>query len=165
MPVAYGGKEILAHDAYWNDDLRNKNFNKFTKSLLTEIIPQVESDYRVKKGRDARAIAGLSMGGAESLLTGLNNLDTFSWIGSFSSGGVRENFDQEFPGLSAASNAQLHTLWVACGVDDPLSGINREINNWLGSKGITHTSIETPGKHTWMVWRRNLASFAPLLFR
>jgi enterochelin esterase-like enzyme len=165
MPVAYGGKEILARDAYWNDNVRNKNFNKFTKGLLTEIIPRVESNYRVKKDRDSRALAGLSMGGAESLLTGLNNLDEFSWIGSFSSGGVRENFDQEFPGLSAASNARLHLLWVACGMDDPLSGINREINNWLGSKGITHTSIETPGKHTWMVWRRNLASFAPLLFR
>lgn len=165
MPVAYGGKEILGHDAYWNDDLRNKNFNKFTKGLLTEIIPQVESNYRVKKDRDARAIAGLSMGGAESLLTGLNNLDEFSWVGSFSSGGIRESFDQEFPGLSAASNAQLHLLWVACGVDDPLSEINREIGNWLGAKGIRHISIETPGKHTWMVWRRNLASFAPLLFR
>ncbi|HTZ59490.1 MAG TPA: alpha/beta hydrolase-fold protein [Acidobacteriaceae bacterium] len=165
MPVAYGGKEILARDAYWNDDVRNKNFNKFTRGLLTEVIPQVERSYRVKRDRDSRALAGLSMGGAESLLTGLNNLDTFSWIGSFSSGGVRENFEQEFPGLSAASNAQLHLLWVACGVDDPLSDINRKINNWLASKDITHTSIETPGRHTWMVWRRNLADFAPLLFR
>ena len=167
MPVGYGGSDILTGggNAYWNDALRQKNFNKFTEALLAEVIPQVESDYRVKKDRNARAIVGLSMGGAESLLTGLNHLDEFSGVGSFSSGGIRENFDQEFPGLDASANTKLHLLWVACGTDDPLSGINRDINKWLSSKGIKHTDIETPGAHTWMVWRRNLASFAPLLFR
>jgi enterochelin esterase-like enzyme len=165
MPVAYGGTEILAKDAFWNDAIRYPNFNKFTESLLTEVIPRVEHDYHVKKGRDARAIAGLSMGGAESLLTGLNRLDEFAWVGSFSSGGLRANFDQEFPGLDASANAKLHLLWVACGVDDGLIGINRDFRKWLTAKGITHTDVETAGKHTWMVWRRNLANFAPLLFR
>jgi enterochelin esterase-like enzyme len=167
MPVAYGGSDILTggDKAYWNDTLRTNNFNRFAKSLLTEVIPQVESDYRVKKDRSARAIAGLSMGGAESLLIGLNHLDDFSWVGSFSSGGIRENFDQEFPGLNASVNPRLHLLWVACGTEDPLNGINLEINKWLTARGVRHTEIETPGEHTWMVWRRNLANFAPLLFR
>ena len=165
MPDAYGGDEILAHGAYWTDAIRTKNFDRFAKSLFDEVIPQVEKEYRVEPGRDARAIAGLSMGGAESLLIGLNNRDKFAWIGSFSSGGLRENFDQEFPGLKDAANSQLHLLWVACGTDDGLLGINRDFNKWMTDEGITHTAVETPGNHTWMVWRRNLASFAPLLFR
>ncbi len=120
----------------------------------------------MKNDRDDRAIAGLSMGGAESLLIGLNNLDEFSWVGSFSAGGIRNNFDQEFPELKNVVNAQLHLLWVACGVDDGfLFTINRQFNQWLSQEGTRHTAIETPGRHTWMVWRRNLANFAPLLFR
>jgi enterochelin esterase-like enzyme len=164
-PLAYGGSEILAPGAFWTDPVRKRNFDRFTTSLLTEVIPQVEGNYHVKKTRDARAIAGLSMGGAESLLTGLNHLDQFAWIGAFSSGGLRDNFDQEFPGLNASANAKLHLLWVACGTQDSLIDINRDLRQWLTSKGITHTDIETPGMHTWMVWRRNLANFAPLLFR
>jgi enterochelin esterase-like enzyme len=165
MPDAYGGEDILAHGAYWTDAIRTHNFDQFAKSLFDEVIPQVEEDYRVESGRDARALAGLSMGGAESLLIGLNNRDKFSWVGSFSSGGLRENFEQEFPGLKDAANSQLHLLWVACGTDDGLLGINRDFNKWMTDEGITHTAVETSGNHTWMVWRRNLESFAPLLFR
>jgi enterochelin esterase family protein len=165
IPDAYGGDEILAHGAYWTDAIRTQNFDRFAKSLFEEVIPQVEKEYRVEAGRDARAIAGLSMGGAESLLIGLNNRDKFSWVGSFSSGGLRNNFDQEFSDLKNAANSQIHLLWVACGTDDGLLGINRDFTKWMTAKGITHSAVETPGNHTWMVWRRNLASFAPLLFR
>ena len=167
MPDGYGGPELIANGSkfYWNDSMREKSFGKFTGALLTEVIPQVERDYRVKKDREARAIAGLSMGGAESLLTGLNHLDEFSWVGAFSSGGLRKDLDQDFPGLDASANSKLHLLWVACGTDDQLIGVNRDFRKWLDSKGITHADIETPGQHTWMVWRRNLIDFAPLLFR
>jgi enterochelin esterase family protein len=167
MPNGYGGPELMANGPkfYWNDSMRDASFNKFTGALLTEVIPQVEHDYRVKKDRDSRAIAGLSMGGAESLLTGLNHLDKFSWVGAFSSGGIRKDIDEDFPGLDASANSKLHLLWVACGTDDGLIGVNRDFRKWLAAKGIAHTDIETPGQHTWMVWRRNLASFAPLLFR
>jgi enterochelin esterase-like enzyme len=165
VPDAYGGNEILAKGAYWTDPIRTHNFDKFAQSLFEEVIPQVETDYRVESGRDSRALAGLSMGGAESLLIGLNNLDRFGWVGSFSSGGLRENFDQEFSSLKSTANSQLHLLWVACGSDDGLLGINRDFNQWITQQGIRHTEVETPGNHTWMVWRRNLADFAPLLFR
>lgn len=165
MPDGYGGEDILAHGAYWNDEIRTRNFNHFANSLFEEVIPQVEKDYRVEPGRNSRAIAGLSMGGAQSLLIGLNHLDRFSWVGSFSSGGLRENFDQEFPGLKSEAKTQIHLLWVACGTDDGLLGINRDFEKWMTAEGIEHTAIETPGNHTWMVWRRNLASLAPLLFR
>jgi enterochelin esterase family protein len=105
------------------------------------------------------------MGGAESLLTGLNTLDYFAWIGAFSSGGLTEEFKAEFPTLDSQANTQLRLLWIACGTDDHLIDINRKFRDWLKSKAIQHTDIETPGAHTWMVWRRNLASFASLLFQ
>jgi enterochelin esterase-like enzyme len=128
-------------------------------------MPQVENEYRVTKDRNSRAIAGLSMGGSESLLTGLNNLDKFSWISAFSSGGIPEDFAKDFPALDANSNRQLNLLWIACGTEDQLITINRSLRQWLKSKGLNHTDIETPGIHSWMVWRRNLAEFAALLFR
>ena len=165
MPTGYGGTDILGPNAYWNDPLRKHNFDLFAKSLMNEVIPQVEHAYNVESGRDARALAGLSMGGAQSILIGLNNLDEFGWIGSFSSGGLRENFSGQLPGVDSKINSRLHLLWVACGVDDGLLGINRDFNKWLASQDIKHAEVETPGSHTWMVWRRNLAAFAPLLFQ
>jgi enterochelin esterase-like enzyme len=105
------------------------------------------------------------MGGSESLLTGLNHVDKFAYIGAFSSGGLTENFEAQFSGLDATSSRQLRVLWVACGTDDPLIGINRKLRDWLKTKAVEHTDIETPGGHTWMVWRRNLAEFSQLLFR
>jgi len=105
------------------------------------------------------------MGGSESLLTGLNNLDKFSWTGAFSSGGLPEDFQKDFPSLNAKANQQLHLLWIACGTEDNLISLNRNLREWLTSKGIKHADIETPGMHTWMVWRRNLVEFAQLLFR
>ena len=62
-------------------------------------------------------------------------------------------------------NARLRLLWIACGTEDRLIDGSRKFRDWLQSKGVRHTGIETPGAHTWMVWRRNLASFAPLLLQ
>ncbi|HEU4753731.1 MAG TPA: alpha/beta hydrolase-fold protein, partial [Armatimonadota bacterium] len=106
-----------------------------------------------------------SMGGAESLTVGLNALDRFAWVGSFSAGGLREDFGAAFPALDSRANDRLRLLWIACGTEDRLIEPNRRFREWLKSKDIRHTAIETPGAHTWMVWRRNLAEFAPLLFR
>jgi enterochelin esterase-like enzyme len=167
MPLGYGAPEILARNGpSWRDrSLVERNFSRFRDALLTEVIPQVEKNYRAAKDRNSRAIAGLSMGGSESLLTGLNTLDRFAWIGAFSSGGMREEFDAAYPSLDAKANAQIRLLWVACGTEDSLIAINRRFRDWLKSKDIRHTDIETPGHHTWMVWRRNLAEFAGLLFQ
>jgi enterochelin esterase family protein len=145
--------------------LRQRNFDRFRDALLTEVIPQVEKSYRVAPDRSSRAIAGLSMGGAESLYTGLNALDRFAWVGAFSAGGLREEFDADFPGLDGKANDKLRLLWIACGTEDRLIEVNRKVQNWLTAKGVKHQAVETPGAHTWMVWRRNLAEFAPLLFR
>jgi enterochelin esterase-like enzyme len=167
MPLGYGTMEMirLAWGAWSHTEVRDTNFKKFSEALLTEVMPRVESEYRIMNDRNWRAIAGLSMGGSESLLTGLNNLDKFSWIGAFSSGGIPDDFQEDFPALDAKANQQLHLLWIACGTEDHLITINRNFRKWLKTKGVKATEIETPGMHTWMVWRRNLAEFAPLLFR
>ena len=168
MPLGYGTMEIIR--AGWgglanHPEVREQNLTRFTEALLTEVMPRVESEYRVSKDRDSRAITGLSMGGSESLLTGLNHLDKFAWIGSFSAGGLPEGFDKDFPTLDAKANQQIKLLWIACGTEDRLITPNRNLREWLKQKGIQHSDIETPGMHTWMVWRGNLAEFAPLLFR
>lgn len=167
MPLGYGAPEVLAPGSGIFDDraITQKNFDKFREALLTEVLPRVEAAYLVVKDRNSRAIAGLSMGGSESLLTGLNTLNQFAWIGAFSSGGLFEDYDKEFPALSAKSAQQPRLLWIACGTDDRLIDVNRNFRAWLASKGIEHVNIETPGSHTWMVWRRNLADFSSLLFR
>ncbi len=167
MPLGYGAPEVLSPNSgvFRYRSLTERNFDKFRDALLTEVIPRVEADYLVFKDRNSRAIAGLSMGGAESLLTGLNTLDKFAWIGAFSSGGFTEDFEKEFPALGSKSSEKLHLLWVACGTDDRLIDINRKFRGWLATKNIKHVDIETPGAHTWMVWRRNLTEFSSLLFR
>ena len=166
-PLGYGTMEMirLGWGAWSHTEVRDENFSKFREALLTEVVPRVEGQYHAVKDRDWRAIAGLSMGGSESLLTGLNNLDKFAWIGAFSSGGIPDQFEKDFPNLDSRANQQLRLLWIACGTEDRLIGVNRNLRQWLGSKGIRHTDIETPGMHTWMVWRRNLAELGPLLFR
>jgi enterochelin esterase family protein len=166
MPLGYGAPEVLLPNSgvFHDRALTERNFDKFREALLKEVIPRVEAAYLVTKDRNARAIAGLSMGGSESLLTGLNTLNQFAWIGAFSSGGITEEFDKEFPALDKAA-PQPRLLWIACGTDDHLIEINRKFRAWLASKKIQHADIETPGGHTWLVWRRNLTEFSSLLFR
>jgi len=167
MPLGYGTMELVRRgwSAWDRTELRDRNFRSFREALLTEVVPRVESEYRITKDRNARAIAGLSMGGSESLLTGLNSLDKFSWIGAFSSGGIPEDFQKDFPALDAGANQQIHLLWIACGTEDHLITVNRSLREWLKTKGVKRTEIETPGMHDWMVWRRNLAEFTGLLFQ
>jgi enterochelin esterase family protein len=167
MPLGYGAPEIVSRTGGSMRDpaLRQRSFDLFRDALLTEMMPQVEKSYRVLKDRNSRAIAGLSMGGAESLFIGLNALDRFAWIGAFSSGGLGADFDQTFANLDSKANSKLRLLWIACGSEDRLMDGNRKLSEWLKSKDVRHTMIETPGAHTWMVWRRYVADFAPRLFQ
>jgi enterochelin esterase family protein len=166
MPLGYGAPEVLrgGFGAMRDPKLRQRNVDKFGETLVKEMIPEVERTYRVSRDRTARAIAGLSRGGGEALVTGLNSLDRFAWVGAFSSA-VPDDPDAAFPGLGARANERLRVLWIACGTEDRLIEGNRKLEAWLTSKQVRHTPVETPGGHTWMVWRRNLATFAPLLFR
>jgi enterochelin esterase family protein len=169
MPLGYGAPEIVhptpGVSPFGNAALRDRNFNYFRTALIDEVIPAVDRAYRTDPSRDARAIAGLSMGGSESLLTGLNRPDKFSWVAGFSTGGLGDDFAADFPQLNAAANSQYHLIWIACGTEDRLITMNRKLIAWAQEKGVHVTPIETPGMHTWMVWRRNLIAFTPLLFQ
>jgi enterochelin esterase-like enzyme len=163
MPLGYGAPEIVRM-APRTEAAGNKNVERFADMMLSEIIPQVERSYKAATDRGSRAIAGLSMGGNESLFIGLNHPDRFAAVGGFSSG-LRDGFEERFPHLTSGANAQLRTLWIACGTSDGLYDINRKFRDWLTTKQVRFTAVDTPGAHTWMVWRRNLAAFAPLLFQ
>jgi len=139
------------------------NAQKFGETLLQEVMPMVETHYKLEKDRTKRAITGLSMGGGESLLIGLNNLDKFAFIGAFSAGGSAGNPEETYKQLSEKDNARIKLLWIACGKDDRLIEPNRKFVAWLNSKNVKNTFIETPGAHTWLVWRRYLGDFTKLL--
>ncbi|HZZ58409.1 MAG TPA: alpha/beta hydrolase-fold protein [Opitutaceae bacterium] len=168
MPLGYGQPEIVRRGRPLRHLDRNpvwdENVTRFGAALLTEVMPRVESEYHVGTDPDHRAIAGLSMGGAESLLVGLNHPETFGWIGSFSAGGLAPDYAAEFPQVNSSLNGRIRLLWIACGTEDHLLGPNRRFRAWLAQQGVAHVDIETPGMHDWMVWRANLAAFAPLLF-
>lgn len=167
MPLGYGDMMMIERKwgAWADTELRDRNFARFREALLTEVIPQVEKNYSVSPKAEDRAIAGLSMGGSETLLTGLNNPDKFAWIGAFSSGGLPEPFDKSFPGADAKLNKRVKRIWISCGTEDRLIENNRRLFDWLKSKNVNFTPVETPGAHTWMVWRRNLIDFASLIFQ
>ncbi len=165
MPLGYGRPEIVHQGLPTPDAAYADNVTRFGEGLLGEIIPAVEHAYRVRPEREYRALAGLSMGGAETLIVGLNHLDRFAWFGAFSAGAIRGDFPATFRRLHASDNDRIRLLWLACGTEDPLLEPNRRLWTWLGAQGIRNVQVETPGMHTWMVWRRNLVAFAPLLFQ
>ena len=140
----------------------------FTAELLDEILTMVESSYRVSSKPDDRAIAGLSMGGGQSLAIGLSNLDRFHWIGVFSMGLRGSASGQPWAGAlddAAAVNRRLRLFWIACGKADGLIEPARQLSGLLAGRGIKHVFKTSEGGHTWWVWRNYLHEFAPLLFR
>ena len=167
MTLGYGAPEVLKNG--WrlqgHMDLFQKNYERYRDALLGEVIPAIEGSYHVSKDRKDRAIAGLSMGGSESLFTGLNTLDKFSYVGAFSAGGLNGEYAKDFPSLDSSANDKLKVLWISCGVGDGLITPNRALRDWLMSKNIKVQWVETPGVHQWQVWRRNLTNFVPQLFQ
>jgi enterochelin esterase-like enzyme len=165
MPLGYGDIEFVRGHNVWDDPATiDHNTNLFTQALLTEVLPRVEAEYHVSKDRNDRAIAGLSMGGLESLQIGLTHTGQFAWIGGFSSAVHNLNYTQQLASLDPKA-ANLRLLWIACGTEDHLIEPNRKFIAFLKSKDMPVTQIETPGLHTWLVWRDNLTHFAPLLFQ
>jgi enterochelin esterase family protein len=166
MPLGYGDFDFVTHGfGVWNDPAKvDANTSLFTQKFENEVLPAVERDYNVARGRENRAIAGLSMGGLESLSIGLNHTSQFAYVAGFSSAIQGEKFDEHLPDLDP-KKADLKLLWVACGTGDGLIKANRTFVSWAKTKGLDPVAIETPGAHTWLVWRDNLVNLAPLLFR
>ena len=175
MPLGYGTMEVITRGWHtWNDpELVHRNYSRFSDALFQEVIPLVKKQYPLSDKREDHAVAGLSMGGAESLQVGLNHVDDFAYVGGFSSAplgsGEHGDFALRFPGITTQSgpniNSRLRVLWIACGTEDGLFDPNQKLIAWLKQQGLQPTAIQTPGRHVWMLWRDNLTQFAPLLFQ
>ena len=142
----------------------------FTEMMLTDLLPMVERTFRVAPGRDNRAMAGLSMGGAQTFGTALANLDKFAYLGGFSgSSGGRGGFDPKTAsdGVfadAAAFNKKVKLLFLGIGsMEGPGT---KTFSEQLTQAGIKNVYYESPGTaHEWLTWRRSFKEFAPLLFR
>ena len=149
----------------------------FRKELVQHVIPTVESQFRVKKDRRYRAMAGLSMGGGQSFYIGLRSPDLFSCVGVFSTGvfggissGVGKKFDPEteIPGIftdTARFNKDFDLFMITCGEQDPRIDATRGIVRDMQGRGVDVRFASYPGVHEWQVWRKSLRDFLPLLFR
>ena len=135
----------------------------FERELIGDLIPFVESHYSVRADRKHRALAGLSMGGGQSLNFGLNNVDTFAWVGGFSSA---PNTKPPAELVSDPAKArQLELLWVSCGNEDGLFNISAGVHEQLTAQNVPHKWYIDAGAHTFPVWKNDLYHFASLLFR
>ncbi len=157
-------------------DTISRLHDTFVEDLLFTIMPTVEAKYRVRADRDHRAIAGLSMGGAETLRVAPSNLDKFAYIGVFSMGlqegahaGVNTDFVErngEFFGDPIRTNKMVRLFYIAAGDNDAIvTDGPRRLSATLSRHGIDHLFNETEGDHTWINWRRYLHDFLPMLFQ
>ena len=135
----------------------------FERELLGDLIPFIEARYSVTADRMHRALAGLSMGGGQSLNFGLNNVDTFAWVGGFSSAPNTKAPAELVPDPAAAR--QLELLWVSCGNEDGLFNISAGVHEYLAAQNVPHKWYIDAGAHTFPVWKNDLYHFASLLFR
>ncbi len=167
----------------------------FPKSIISDLIPFIDKAYRTLPNRDNRAIAGLSMGGAMTLLAAFNNLDKFAWVGTFSAGlppmpGVAVRIDPPLPNaaslrgpdanntidkqklaallpqLDAGANGKLRLFHVSIGAQDGLITAHNAFKELLKEKGVNASTVETDGYgHEWAYWRLALHEFTPKLFQ
>jgi enterochelin esterase-like enzyme len=167
MPLCYRTPEVraLGWKGLRDPHLRQIKFKKFGSILVDEVIPAVEKGYRAAADRESRAIAGLSLGGAESLYIGLNALDRFAWVGGFSTVALVGDYNEEFPGLDDRANSRLGLLWISCGKQDPFFPLSEKFRHWLEAKRVRFKWVNTSGAHTWQVWKQNFTDFVPLLFQ
>jgi enterochelin esterase-like enzyme len=131
----------------------------------TDLVPYIESRYSVQADREHRALAGLSMGGGQSLNFGLGNLDTFAWVGGFSSAPNTSQPAQLVPNPEAARQ-KLKLLWVSCGDKDSLFNISEGLHKYLAENKVPHIwHIDLGGAHNFPVWKNDLYHLSTLLFR
>ncbi|PBI82806.1 Carbohydrate acetyl esterase/feruloyl esterase precursor [Flavobacterium sp. ACN2] len=139
-------------------------FADFEKDLLNDLIPFVEKKYNVFKAREHRAIAGLSMGGGQSLNFGLGNLDKFAWIGGFSSAPNTKKTEELVPNPEETKK-KLKLLWISCGDNDWLIENSRRPHDYLFKNNVPHIYYLEPGVHDFKVWKNSLYMFSQLLFK
>lgn len=139
-------------------------FATFEKDLLNDLIPYIQKKYPVYTDREHRAIAGLSMGGGQSLNFGLGNLDQFAWIGGFSSAPNTKMPEQLVPD-PAAARQKIKLLWISCGASDGLVSFSKRTHDYLQKSNVPHIYYIEPGVHDFKVWKNGLYMFSQLIFK
>jgi enterochelin esterase-like enzyme len=158
-------------DGSWAGGSSPGGIELLSQELLTDIIPMIDRTYRVKPGRENRAITGLSMGGGQAFTIGLKHLDLFAWVGEFSSGLVSDtefHLDQHLPGFLDHPddvNRKLKLLFLSCGTEDPRFPGQLDLAANLKQHHIRYVWYPTPGVHEWKVWRHALAEFDRKVFQ
>jgi endo-1,4-beta-xylanase len=152
------GGNIMAPD-------KQAAFANFEKDLLNDLIPFIEKKYSVNKNREFRAIAGLSMGGGQSLNFGLGNLDKFAWVGGFSSAPNTKSPEVLVPN-PAKANEMLKLLYFTCGDKDGLIRVSQRTHDYFKTNSVQHIYRVIPdGHHDFKVWKDDLYQFAQMLFK
>jgi len=164
--VLPNGRAIKDDRAVGNifDSAKVAAFATFEKDLLNDLIPFIEKNYPVYTDHEHRAIAGLSMGGGQSLNFGLGNLDTFAWIGSFSAAPNTKPPKELLPNPDEAKK-KLKLLWISCGADDGLITFSKWTHDYLQANNVPHIFYIEPGVHEFKVWKNGLYMFSQLIFK
>jgi len=146
------------------DSAKVQAFATFEKDLLNDLIPFIEKKYPTLTDREHRAIAGLSMGGGQSLNFGLGNLDKFAWIGGFSSA-PNTKPAAELVTDPAAATKQLKLLWISAGNKDGLIRISQGVHTYLKEKNVPHIWHVDDHAHDFEHWKKGLYNFSQLIFK
>lgn len=141
-----------------------EGFAKFERDLLDCLIPAIQAKYAASPDGGQRALAGLSMGGGQSLNIGLQHPDTFAWIGGFSSAPNTRPFAELVPD-PAAVRARLKLLYLSCGNQDGLISVSQRVHTGLKQQAIPHLWNVDDHGHDGKSWGSNLHHFAQRIFR
>lgn len=166
MIVVFPNGRAMLHDRAEGDIFapdKVQAFETFESDLLQDLIPYIEDHYPVLTDRMHRAIAGLSMGGGQSLNIGLNNLDRFAWIGAFSPAPNTKLPELLIP-EPQKSTELLRLLWLSCGDLDRLKNVSDRTHAYLSQHSVPHIWVEENGDHDWPVWKNGLYQFSRLIF-
>jgi len=164
----------------------NATMDEFSEDFVKDVMPYIEKNYRVIPKREQRAIAGLSMGGGQTLGIAFSHLDKFAYVGVYSSGvfgsgprtpgaaaaptpGASPNPEWEKQRLATLDDAKLKSglkvFWFATGSEDFLLNTTKSTVEMFKKHGFAPVYKETGGGHTWLNWRDYLNEFAPMLFQ
>lgn len=164
MPVHEASADVMIPEE-WVEDMRSDEFangTSYVRSIYTDIIPFVEQNFRVRKGKAYRAVAGLSMGGIYTLHVTAQRPDLFDYIGMFSMG-LTPDMDAEKM-IAPLKKEGYRLYWIGCGKQDAYPNAERLMKQ-LEKMGLPYTYYGELGGHNWSSWRKDLFLFAPLLFK
>jgi enterochelin esterase family protein len=165
-PLGYGTTEDISR-LYNDKPLQLLHLARYTDTLLNEIMPRVEPEFNISRQQKDHAIAGLSMGGAQTMSIGLGHPDRFAYVGGISPALVMLDTDmaKAYPAVDSKMNSQYKLVYFSCGTEDGLINGSIALKAYLDGKGVKSEFVRMPGRHVWQVFRRSFAAFALRLFQ